>query len=124
MKPIRHNYVVLLLLILLFALPGLTAYFFYFNPQWLGTTTTNKGAFLNPPLLVPSLGGHSKWRLVLWSPVTCETSCLEHMDQLARVRLALGRRLYDVEASLLLGANAGALPTPIWLRRVVALCFG
>lgn len=112
MKPIRPHYV-LLLLILLFSLPGVTAYIFYLNPQWLGTATTNKGAFLEPPLLVSPLGGDSKWRLVLWSPTTCERNCIEHLDKLARVRLALGRRLYDVETSLLLGANAGALSTSL-----------
>ena len=107
MKTTRRHYVILLLLVFLFAAPGLSAYFLYFHPQWLSSTTTNKGELLNPPVLLTELGKHSKWQLVLWSPGTCEKSCMEQMDKLARVRLALGRRLYEVDLSLLQGADAG-----------------
>ena len=113
MKTTRRHYVTLLLLVFLFATPGLSAYFLYFHPQWLSTTTTNKGEFLNPPVLLLALATDSKWRLVLWSPETCEKTCLEQWDKLARIRLALGRRLYDVDLSLVLGAEAGALPVTL-----------
>ncbi len=108
MNPTRRHYIALLLLVVLFAAPGLLAYFAYFHPQWLSANTTNKGQFITPPVSLNELSPDSKWHLVLWSPDTCGQSCFEHFDKLARVRLALGRRLYDVDLSLLLGAVAGA----------------
>lgn len=109
MNPTRRHYITLFLLVILFAAPGLSAYFVYFHPQWLSSTTTNKGQFITPPVLLNELSSNSKWHLVLWSPATCDKSCFEHFDKLARVRLALGRRLYEVDLSLLLGAEAGSI---------------
>lgn len=109
MKTTRRYYVTLLLLVFLFAAPGLSAYFLYFHPQWLSKATTNKGQLINPPVLMSELNTNSKWRLVLWSPAACEKSCMDQLIQLERVRLALGRRLYDVDLSLLMGANSKPL---------------
>ncbi len=112
MKIVRRNYVVLLLLSLLFAAPGLSAYLFYTHPAWLGEATTNKGILLSPPVLLTltdSQAARSKWQLVLWSPNACKKSCILQLDKLARIRLALGRRLYEVDARLLLGPNAPQL---------------
>lgn len=110
MKTTRRHLVILLLLVFLFAAPGLSAYFLYFHPQWLSSTTTNKGELLNPPVLLTELGKDSKWRLVLWSPQPCEHSCLVQLDKLVRTRLALGRRLYDVDLCLMLSAQVDLLP--------------
>lgn len=118
MKTAKRNYLILALLGLVFAAPGISAYFFYTHPHWLGQATTNKGLFLDPPVLLSSLGQHTvvgptagpKWQLILWSPSACETSCLQQLDKLARIRLALGRKLYDVVPNLLLGHDAPSLP--------------
>jgi hypothetical protein len=112
MKNNRRHYIVLSLLALVFIAPGISAYFFYMHPQWLGHTTINKGRLLNPPQLLTSLTDNSpatKWQLILWSPTACEKKCLKQLDKLARIRLALGRRLYDVTPRLLLGAQASPL---------------
>ena len=98
----------------MFLAPGISAYLFYTHPYWLGGVTTNKGIFLDPPVLLPPLERQGsvaslKWRLVLWSPSACEASCIAQLDKLARIRLALGRRLYEVVPELLLGANAPPL---------------
>jgi len=96
MKSKKHNKLILLFLSLLFITPGLSAYFFYIHPEWLHAKTINKGHFLNParPLKI----FHApKWRIILWRPDGCETQCMKQLDQLARVRLALGRRSYHVE---------------------------
>lgn len=113
MKSTRRYYITLLLLVFLFATPGLSAYFLYFHPSWLSAATTNKGQFIKPPILLETLGASVKWRLILWSPESCETTCMEQLDKLKRVRLALGRRLYDVDLNLLLGPNAGPLSEPV-----------
>ena len=108
MKIVRYNYIVLLLLCLLFIAPGLSALLFYTHPSWLGEASTNRGTLLNPPVLLTlqdaTMARH-KWQLVLWSPNACKKSCIQQLDKLARIRLALGRRLYDVDARLLMGAD-------------------
>lgn len=109
MKTTRRHAVILILLVFLFATPGLSAYFLYFHPQWLSATTTNKGELLNPPILLTELNQTSKWRLILWSPQACEESCLAQLDKLARIRLALGRRLYNVDLCLMLSMKAPPL---------------
>lgn len=114
MKTIHHKYVVLFLLFLLFAAPSLIAYLFYHNPDWVASNKTNKGVLLTPPVLLaytdkaPS-ASTPKWKLAFWSPDTCGKNCLEQLDKLARIRLALGRHLYEVEIQLLLGAKAPQL---------------
>lgn len=108
----RHALMVLLLALLFFA-PGITALYFYQHPQWLSGHTTNKGNFVSPPLQISSLNmsrtsikltpNVPKWHMVLWRPDECDEACLTLLEQLARVRLALGRRYYDVEEVLLMG---------------------
>lgn len=111
MKTNNKKNAVLLALALLFAAPGLAAYLFFQHPQWLGSSTTNKGRLITPPLHLTLLGKEqNKWRLVLWNPQNCRTDCLKQVDKLARIRLALGRRLYNVEQWLLLGDKAHAFP--------------
>ena len=146
MKIVRHNHFILFLLAFLFAAPGISAYFLYFHPDWLGDATTNKGQLLNPPVLFTDLDKRNsckqfdhphdsstpvcaekrienqrlssrmiklpispKWQMLLWSPNACEQSCKVELDKLARIRLALGRHLYEVEPKLLLGPDASQL---------------
>jgi hypothetical protein len=122
MKASHRRYAVLWLLALVFIAPGVAAYFFYTHPQWLGHATTNKGSLLTHPLFISSLKETSvikpnalskglTWKLVVWSPTACNEECINQLDKLARIRLALGRRLYHVTQELLLGANT-PLPAP------------
>lgn len=107
MKQKKSNYITLVLLALLFAAPGIAAYVFYLNPQWLGSSTTNQGQFVSPAVRVDFLANHqSRWNLVFVSPTACEKDCIEQVDRLARVRLALGRKLYSVQQSLVVGPDA------------------
>ncbi len=105
----KRNYFVLLLLALLFMMPGLMAYLYYLHPQWLGTATTNKGALVSPPVLFSPMKGTKKWALVLWYSRDCDDVCLQQLDKLARIRLALGRQLYKVD-QWLVTSNATQLP--------------
>ena len=98
-------------LFLLFAAPGILAYFFYNNPQYLGGISTNKGTLLNPPILVSELKqGSEKWDLVLWNRGTCSSQCRQKLDELARVRLALGRYLYEINVVLLTPSSLDLIP--------------
>jgi hypothetical protein len=102
------KYSMLLFLALIFALPGMAAYFFYLHPTYLGAARVNQGTLLQPilPLKTQALPG---WQVVFWSPDTCDTACLKQLDTLARVRLALGRRSYEVQLILLLGKESKPL---------------
>lgn len=97
----RKN-LILGILIVIFALPGISAWLLYNHPHWLTASTTNKGRLLDPPELMTNLGSQPKWRLILWQKGDCDKRCLAQLDRLARIRLALGRRLYEVDEVLLL----------------------
>lgn len=90
----------LLILGLIFILPGIFAVFFYTYPELLGSTTTNRGKLITPKLLAVK-SEQDKWRLILWQNSNCDAACMDLLENLAKVRLALGRRLYNTELILL-----------------------
>lgn len=57
---------------------------------------------LAPALRVDLSNPKGKWQLILWQPGDCEQACLAQLDKLGRIRLALGRHLYEVEERLVL----------------------
>lgn len=109
MKKAPKNYTVLLLLAILFACPGIAAYLLYTHPEWRPQETTHQGKILKQAQALPVLKP-PHWHLILWTPRIAEDSLAELM-QLARVRLALGRRLYQIDLVLLLGEKGGAMPS-------------
>ncbi|MDP3704753.1 MAG: hypothetical protein Q8R24_02435 [Legionellaceae bacterium] len=125
MIKLRRHSIVLMAMVILFAAPGLFAYVFFHHPTWLGASPTNRGVLLTPPSLLTSMDQSKKWRLILWNPraladkpvgaekntprIACDSKCMHHMDELARVRLALGRRLYHVDTYLVLDENVTPL---------------
>lgn len=109
MKTVKRNYTILLLLALIFACPGIAAYEFYNHPEWLRATALNKGELLNPPELLANVNAKPKWRLILWNPGNCGLSCQEQVEKLARIRLALGRRLYLVDELLVVNNQTPAM---------------
>lgn len=103
----RRNYIILLILSVVFAAPGLSAYLFYAHPTWLHQEKTNRGEWLDPSIKLTKLHlESSKWAIVMWQPHSCDRQCIEKLNQLARVRLALGRRLYSIQLILLLNQDA------------------
>ncbi len=102
---------VLLPLFLVFIAPGIFAILFYMHPSWLGGLPTNKGLLIRPSVPLAALDGSEvesesatekdKWHMVVWCPKGCDTTCLHTLDEMARVRLALGRRLYQVDLWML-----------------------
>lgn len=99
------------LLAIIFMAPGLLALWVYQHPEWLRGSTVNKGQLLTPPVPLRALQTRpNTWGLVFWSPKGCgASSCLTHLDKLARIRLALGRRLYGVDQWLVMGEGADQL---------------
>ena len=115
---LKNKNVVLLLLAFVFAAPGIAAYIVFQHPHWLGSQTTNKGTLLNPPALLSGLDqGKAHWGLLLWQAGDCDDVCQQQVDKLARIRLALGRRLYDVNQWLILPETASPLPAA-WQKAI------
>lgn len=119
MKIVSRHSLILSLLMLVFLAPGLAALYFYTHPSLLGEATTNKGEFVRPAILIKSLTtlkatlnpinkkeNKQNWHLVLWSPKGCDEACHQSLEQLARVRLALGRYYYEVGEALLLSESS------------------
>lgn len=107
MKKLTRTKWVLFFLVLLFAAPGSLALMFYKHPAWLAALPTNKGEFIQPAVPLKVLDNpKEKWGMVLWCPAGCNTTCVQAFDQLARTRLALGRRLYQTSLWLLQPENS------------------
>lgn len=94
---------ILVLLLLIFLLPGSLAILFYSHPQWLGHSLVNKGELLTPGEALLALEPKHKWRLIFWHSGFCDEECSSVLNKLARIRLALGRRWYEVETWLISG---------------------
>lgn len=105
------RFTTLFLLLLIFAAPGMLAYWVYLHPQYLAAGTTNKGHLLTPPMRLTEFASNNaqKWRLLLWHADSCDQHCLQMVDRLARIRLALGRHLYAVEVGLMMAAHTSPL---------------
>ena len=87
------------LLLFLFAAPGTIAYIVYLHPELI-SERTNHGELLQPPPILQQMSQSEKWQLLYWTPEACTQYCLQRMDDLAKLRLALGRRLYYVDLVL------------------------
>lgn len=102
MFKLAPKYYTFLFLAIVFSAPGVLASFFYQHSDWLGAHKVNKGHLLVTPVPLNALGSESKWKLVLWRGQGCNKKCLNALDRLARLRLALGRKLYKVEQWLVM----------------------
>jgi hypothetical protein len=104
-----QNYGVLLCLALLFIAPGFAAYIYFTHPSWIMGQPTNRGVLLSPPERFLPLDKTSHWRLVFLSKGGCHQSCMQTLSGLAKLRLALGRRVYDIDLWLIMSDNAAPL---------------
>ena len=97
-----NQYIQLSLLMIVFFLPIMAAIYLYVHPKyWRSLSTTNYGQW------APQLTWHSQdkkarsWQWVYWHEKTCSTDCLAQLDQLGRISLAMGRKVYDLDIILL-----------------------
>lgn len=95
----KSGYWILLVLGALFVLPGVAAIWCYTHPQLLASNLINKGALLKEPIQISPLGTSGAWQLV-YVPQGQVQSALPALEQLAKVRLSLGRHLYGLSLSL------------------------
>ena len=101
----------LLLMVVVFAAPILAAWFFYFNPEYLPATRSNRGELIEPmvkldtdsgllnpdgsPFDLANLSG--KWTLVSLNRAPCGDDCRNRLTGLRQIRLALGETRFSVE---------------------------
>lgn len=106
MKIAHQRVLIIFILTAIFLAPGIVAWLYYRHPTWLSSASTNRGRFVSPAYHLKTLDNkHQHWRLIYWNPNSCNTTCMKHADDLARIRLALGRRLYQVDACVLLASE-------------------
>jgi hypothetical protein len=110
MKKFLTQYYVVFILIAVFSAPGLSAWYFFAHPDLLGKTSTNKGQLLTPPVLLNTLATSTKWHLIFFGGESCGILCRQQLEKLAKIRLALGRKLYSVDLDLVLEVGAPAMP--------------
>lgn len=100
----QQRRIVILLLVMIFMLPLFGAYWLHRHPAVLGLErTTNYGHWVKAKIfLPPSVHTARPWKLIFWHPNTCDERCFEHLNQLAKLRLAMGRKLYQLDIGLYL----------------------
>lgn len=116
MTPLLRNRLGLILIVLLFAAPLLTAWVLH-ESGWQPSATRNYGELIEPPQdltharFVLADGTPLAWRDPDWSwtilAVTgpdCATSCIARLDELRRVRLTMNQNMQRVRL-VVLGAD-------------------
>lgn len=105
----RRTLFVLVCLLILFLSPGLLAIYAYQHPEQVASSFTNEGELIKPPIWVPFWEESKQWHLLIFITEPCDNTCFKLLDQVARVRLALGRRLYQVDLDLWLAPSVSHL---------------
>lgn len=122
----KSNMWQLWMLVLLFALPAIAAWFFYFNPQWLPQGRTNHGELIDPPRAVGSLALQTaesgvfdwgplkdQWTMTVVAQGRCDEKCIEQLIQVRQIRRAMAANRQRIERLLILIPDAsGNLELP------------
>ena len=119
--PVRPSLFPLWAMLFVFALPVVSAWIYYFNPELLPAKRANRGELIAPvrpwppeltlggvdgrPLLEGMLQGH--WTLLTVQRSPCDAACRSRLGELRQIRLALGESGQAVERMLLLVGPAG-----------------
>ncbi len=122
-NPTRRSLAPLWAMALIFALPVVAAWFFYFNPEYLPSGRSNRGELINPPVAIPPAALRTpegdpfdgerlagRWTLVVPSRPPCAAPCLDKLAEIRQIRLALGESRLSVERLLLFTSATGANP--------------
>ena len=120
-KKSKKPFWVLTILLLLFAIPLLLAWFFTAENDHLGQGTTNHGQLLLPPLdlskldlrdnqsqsILPSLW-KGRWLLLYVSHGTCNEACAKDLYYLRQIRTATGKYSERVQRGVLTFSDQAA----------------
>lgn len=122
----NNNLWQLWMLILLFALPAIAAWFFYFNPQWLPLGRTNHGELIDPPRAIGSLRMQTtdsgvfdwgllkdQWTMTIVAVGRCDEKCIERLIKVRQIRRAMAANRQRIERLLIMLPDAsGNLELP------------
>jgi hypothetical protein len=122
----RGNRRQLWILVVLFALPPIAAWLFYFNPQWLPQGRSNHGELIDPPIELQGFALQTpqgeafdwgllrdRWTMLLLAEGRCDEHCIEQLIKVRQIRRALGANRQRIERLLiLLPDSAGNLQPP------------
>lgn len=122
----KRSLLPLWILIGIFALPSIAAWFFYLNPQYLPASRSNRGELIHPPRPVANLEFRApqqeerfqlgelgaNWTMVAIAEGLCSDTCREQLHDFQQIRLALAENQYRVQRLLILtdpseGGTAG-----------------
>lgn len=103
------------IMVTIFAVPVFAAWIFYFNPEYLPASRSNKGTLIDPPrpiteLHFQQLNGQSfplgnlegNWTMVTIAAGNCGERCEAQVHEMQQVRLALAENRYRLERVLIL----------------------
>ncbi len=109
------NRLQLWILILMFALPSVTAWLFFYHPEWLPEGRTNHGVLITPPRTLESLalttpeGGRfdwtelqNQWTLSMIREGGCDNRCVDTLIEMRQIRRATGANRERIERLLIL----------------------
>jgi hypothetical protein len=111
----KRSMLPLWILIGIFSLPPIAALFFYYNPQYLPASRSNRGELIHPPRPVASLEFHTadqqgfrleelgaNWTMVAIADGACDETCRSQLHDFQQIRLALAENQYRVQRLLIL----------------------
>jgi hypothetical protein len=120
-SPKKRSLLPLWILVVLFALPSLAAWFFYLNPEYLPASRSNRGELIHPVRPVDDLtlttpDGQAfalrdlegNWTMVATTEGPCGETCRQHLFAFNQIRLALADNRYRAERVLLYATPAQA----------------
>jgi cytochrome oxidase Cu insertion factor (SCO1/SenC/PrrC family) len=109
MLKIQKNTLTLILLTVIFIAPSVVAIIAYNYRDAFNNKTTNHGTFMKEEIYFKDISQNKKWHIAYYNYNKCDNSCMQQLDKLARIRLALGRHLYNIDAYLLKNKNQTSL---------------
>ena len=114
-KVVKRNRVQLYILVLLFALPPIAAWFFFFNPQLLPEGRTNYGTLIDPPrnlqaVVLETADGvpfdwdelKDLWSMAVVAEGSCSDLCIEQLIKVRQIRRATAANRQRIERLLVI----------------------
>lgn len=122
MPATRASLMPLWIMIVIFALPMLAAWWLFFNPEYLPEGRKNHGELIDPVLPLDGRFGlqglrgdafdprslEGQWVLVTVTEGACDAACMEQLIAMRQIRLAVGEDRYVVDRLWVTTDAAGA----------------